>query len=395
MNLYFNLYNKNRTLITKLSKNKLKLNKEESQNNEKKSSENINQRMVENKNDLLTKKEKLFSSRNKKVNRQENKTLKSANIKSHEINDIFHPIKQKSDKMSNTGISFYRNNLNRNNIKRNYSAYYIKSDLILGQKYLSDFLIDNSDTKIENSKISEIEQKIRKLGRTLNLNIFKKNKSYPISRTFSSFPLSRNAKKKIFYKLNNNNFKNIEEEKNKSNIENHKKLPDYLKHKFNIKGYNILSPFCMKARDSFIFKKFNRDINDKNNLRSDNKYINNKLNIMYAENEEAYYKKLALLNRKLIKKGKIDKYHIGVSPTEQLLRDMEKKVTLMKNIVEYAYPNTTLMRMRISESKKYFKKYKYKYDFKHFNSNIEKLNEAHSQIYILPDRERRIYSYMK
>ena len=388
MSLYSKLYNKNITLITKLSKNKLKLNKEESSNNEKKSSENINHRIIENK-----KKEKLFSSRNQKFYRQANKTLKSANIKSHEINDIFHPIKQKSDKMSNTGISFYKNS--RNNIKRNYSAYYMKSNLILGQKYLSDFLIDNSDTKIENSKISEIEQKIRKLGRTLNLHLFKKNKSYPISRTFSSFPVSRNAKKKIFYKLNNNNFKNIEEEKNKSNIKNHKNLPDYLKHKFNIKGYNILSPFCMKARDSFIFKKFNRDINDKNNLRSDNKYINNKLNIMYAENEEAYYKKLALLNRKLIKKGKIDKYHIGVSPTEQLLRDMEKKVTLMKNIVEYAYPNTTLMRMRISEGKKYYKKYKYKYDFKHFNSNIEKLNEAHSQIYISPDRERRIYSYMK
>ena len=105
--------------------------------------------------------------------------------------------------------------------------------------------------------------------------------------------------------------------------------------------------------------------------------------------------KLALLNKRLFKKGKIDKYHIGISPTEQLLRDMEKKVSLMKNIVEYAYPNTALMRLRMSESKKYYMKYKYKHNFKIFNSNIDNLNEEHSQIYRIPEKDRKINSYKK
>ena len=58
----------------------------------------------------------------------------------------------------------------------------------------------------------------------------------------------------------------------------------------------------------------------------------------------------------------------------------------MKNIIEYAYPNTALMRMRIPESKKYYTNYKYKYDYKNEELNNEKLNEVQSQIYNFPNK---------
>ena len=335
------------------------------------------------KKNLLYKRARLFSTRNPQIISKLNKNIKSATIKSPGLKEnIFYPIKLKQDKMSNTGISFYRNNIKK--LKRNYSAYYIKCDLPLGQNYISDFLVKSKELKIKSCNISEIEQKIRKLGKTLNLLIFKKQNLSELNRTFSGFPYKRFINQQIKQiKYNNNSTHDDEGKKNKNETI---KLPDFLKNEFNIKGTKILSPFCLKARDNFILKKFTQYFDDKNNLKSDTKYINNKLNIIYAEDEDAYNMKLALLNKKLNMQGKIDKYQIGFSPSEKLLRDMEKKVTFMKNIVEYAYPNTALMRMRIPESKKYFMKYKYKYDFKNKDVNNEKLNEVQRKIYKLPNK---------
>ena len=366
------------TMTPFMRNKKIKLQDEEHSINDKLSTRNINNKTIEfQKNDILLKKPRLFSTTNAKILSKLNKNIKSATIKCSNLkNKLFHPIKLKKDKMSNTGISFYRNN--RKILTRNYSAYYIKSDLQLDKKYVSELLMNNNNLKNSRSKISEIEQKINKLGKTLNFFPFKKNNSLYLNHSFSCIPYKRIINKNI----NNNNSNNKEEEiKNKNGI-----LPDYLKNEFNIKGTKILSPFCIKARDNFILKKLTYYFSDKYNLKSDKKYINNKLNIIYAENEEAYNMKLALLNKKLNSKGKIDKYQIGFSPTEKLLRDMEKKVTFMKNIVEYAYPNTTLMKMRIPENKKYHMKYRYKYNFKNEELNNEKLNEIHSQIYKFPNK---------
>ena len=365
------------TMTPFMRNKKIKLQDEEHSINDKLSSRNINNKTIKfQKKDILLKKPRLFSTTNAKILSKLNKNIKSATIKCSNLkNKLFHPIKFKKDKMSNTGISFYRNN--RKILSRNYSAYYIKSDLKLDKKYVSEFLMNYNNLKNSGSKISEIEQKINELGKTLNIYPFKKKNSLYLNHSFSCVPY-----KKIYKE---------EERKNKNRI-----LPDYLKNEFNIKGTKILSPFCIKARDNFILKKLTHYFSDKNNLKSDKKYINNKLNIIYAENEEAYNMKLALLNKKLNSKGKIDKYQIGFSPTEKLLRDMEKKVTFMKNIVEYVYPNTTLMKMRIPENKKYSMKYRYKFNYKNDELNNEKLNEIHSQIYKFPNKNiKKNYSRKK
>ena len=336
------------------------------------------------KKNLLEGKPRIFSTRNQKILMKLNKNIKSAKIKPTVLNkDIFHPIKLKQDKMSNTGICFYRKN--SKNLKRNCSSYYIKGDISLGQKYISDFLIKSEEKRKNGSKISEIEKKISKLGRKLNLYFLGKNNSFQMDRSFSSFPQTKRIIRKKMNEYELNKSKNKENENNKNDSGEKTDLPDYLKNEFNIKGTNILSPFCIKARDGYILKKFSQYFDERYNLKSDNKYINNKLNIIYAENEDAYNMKLSLLNKKLNEQGKIDKYHIGFSPSEQLLRDMEKKVTWMKKVVEYAYPNTTLMRMRVPENKKFFKKYKYKYQFKKFEINKDKLDEIQSKFYKFPN----------
>ena len=59
----------------------------------------------------------------------------------------------------------------------------------------------------------------------------------------------------------------------------------------------------------------------------------------------------------------------------------------MKNIIEYAYPNTVMIQMRIPESKKYFMKYNYKYDFKKNELNDD-LPQKFVHIYKLPFKSK-------
>ena len=375
--------------------NKLKIYKEDNSLNDRKTPriEKYKTNIFEKKN--LLKKQRIFSTRNQTIYTKLNKNVKSATIKSSLLNkDSFHSMKLKQDKMSNTGITFYRNNTK--NLKRNCSAYYIKGDLSLGQKYISDFLLKSKEIKNNTSKISEIDKKISKLEKTLNLYYLRKNNSFKIAGAFSSFPQTKRFIRQKMDEYGLNNCENNENEKIKNDLVIKSTLPDYLKNEFNINDTNILSPFCIKSRDDYLIKKFNKYFNDSNNLKSDKK-LNNKLNIIYAENEDAYNIKLSLINKKLNKQGKINKYHIGMSPSEKLLRDIEKKVTLMKNIVDYAYPNTTLMRMRVPENKKYFKKYKYKYEFKKFEIQKDNLNEIQSKIYKIPngDSKTKNHSYKK
>jgi hypothetical protein len=376
--------------ISKINKNNHSKN-EDNKINDNLISQNI---LLFNKSNLTKRSQRLFSTRNPKVSNKFNKIIQSASVNTPKtkINkNIYNSTVIKKDKMSNTGISnrSYRRDNNKLN-NRNYSAYYIKSDVPLEPTFISDILAKNNKKRYFSSKISEIEEKIGKLGKSLKL-FHSKNKQLNLNKSFINLSSSKNNNNILDSR---NSMNNNEEEKNELEKEKGEEIfPDYLKNEFKIKGTNIISPFCLKSRDSFTLQKFIREFNNKSNLKSDKKCINNKLNIFYAQNEEAYNMKLTLLNKKLIEQGKIDKYKIGFSPSEQLLRDIEKKVTFMKKIVEYAYPNTTLMRLRIPESKRYFMKYKYKYEFKKYPIYNEQYDEVHNEIYNYPAKSSRKNSF--
>ena len=130
-------------------------------------------------------------------------------------------------------------------------------------------------------------------------------------------------------------------------------LPLFLRDKYNIKGTKVLSPFCIEARDEFLFKKI---FNDEERKKLPNKYtiIDNKLNIFYADNHIQYYKNLMKHNAKMKKKGKKILHEVGPSSTEMKLNTIKNKMNFMKKIVDYAYPNMVLARVR--ESEKVYKK---------------------------------------
>ena len=306
---------------------------------------------------LLSEKQKIFSSRNKRNNSKNVSHVNSAIIKKPKASQI----NILSTLLSKTSYKkkFYpdKKDIFKNKPKRNYSAYYINSDLRLKKNYISDLLQkeenNNNNSQNKSQKISDIEKKISILEKSLNIiNINNTNKS-------NSF-FAENSKYLKIKKI-----KNYENEKKKV-------LPDYLKEKFNIKGTNILSPFCMKSRDNFIMEKFRKFLNKNNTLKTDKKYIiDNKLNIIYAENEEMYKNKLKKINQKLIAQGKRLRYKYILSPSEKQLRDMEKKVTFMKDLVDVAFPNTAMFRLR--DNQIYLKKYKTFYK-KHEALNDKKIN---------------------
>lgn len=309
-----------------------------------------------------TQKERFFSSRNKRT------TILS---RKHKINSLhfYHPRdtqrsllssfmnkSTKSDKKTNTLFksSFsYKKNIKT---KRNVSAYYINSKINLKQNYISDLIHQKETIQNNSQKISDIEKRINLLQKKLGFQSPKKTDTILI---LQSKGVSTREK---------------EEEKN----EKEKNLPDYLKEEFNIKGTNILSPFCKKSRDNFIMEKFRKFLNKAKNLKSDKKYlVDNKLNIVYAENEEMYMNKLKKINNSLIKKGKRERFKFILSPSEKQLREMEKEVTFMKDIVECAFPNTALMRLR--DNKEYFRKNKTFY--KKFESMDNKKEKEYKNDY--------------
>jgi hypothetical protein len=292
---------------------------------------------------IIDEKQKSYSSRNKKNNKKNITDIKSTIIKTQKGSQInlFSALLSKTNKTKNHF---------RDQLKRNYSAYYINSDFRLKKKYIYDLLLKKEDKSNQTQKISDIEKKINTLEKMLNI---KKNNPIYEDKSFK--------------------LKQKEDEENSKE----KDLPDYLKKKFKIKGTNILSPFCMKSRDKFIMEKFKKFLSKGNTLKTDCKYIiDNKLNIIYAENEETYQNKLKKINQKLISQGKRERYKYIFSPSERQLRDIGKKVTFMKDIVNVAYSNINLLRLK--DTKLYLKKYKTFY--KKFETLNDRKNEEIDEV---------------
>ena len=231
---------------------------------------------------------------------------------------------QKNVEKKQKGInSYFFKSKKDKTIKRNCSAYYIGGDLHLTKLYIGDLLLnDQKGPNKKRTKIFDIEKRINDLEKSLNLsNIIPKNKTF-------------NIKKSLMKKIK---IKRTKEEK-----KNH--MPDYLKEELHIKGTNIISPFCKKWRDQYMIKKFDNFFNkNEDSLKNSKKLlIDNKLNLLYAENQKMYQTKLKLMNKKLKEQGKQEKCRFLYSPSEKQLKDMAKKVGFMKDVFYFAYPNQSM-----------------------------------------------------
>ena len=174
----------------------------------------------------------------------------------------------------------------------------------------------NLITNFENDKKKESENifkaKSNKYNKTFNFNYIKNNYN---NNNQIQFPLNKN-------------------------------LPLYLREKANIHGTEILSPFCKEARDEFLFNKIFND--GRRQLPKKFEFINNKLNIFYAENEIQYNKKLKKYNDKLRLKGKRITHDIGPTKDQIKLNRIKNTLSFIKKIFDYSYPNMVLSKVRKS-----------------------------------------------
>jgi hypothetical protein len=107
----------------------------------------------------------------------------------------------------------------------------------------------------------------------------------------------------------------------------------------------------MESRDMFLYKKIFYYFREKKKKfkRDEKKYINNKLNIDYAENEEVYEQRLIKNNIKLLEKGEKIKHFSGPTFSDLKLKELMTKVKFMKNVVDYSYPDMVLFKVKQSD----------------------------------------------
>ena len=232
----------------------------------------------------------------------------------------FHSINQGDDSKTNSlKIKYPKVN---SKIKR-YNDYYIASNL-LKNKYISDLVDDKQSQQIMEKTDDKIDDMIKYLNIYQNIKL-EKIKKLPKSMTQRIILDSKPT-------TNTTNDKNIKE-KDKIRLITKKC------------SANLLSPSKQISKDMYLYKKIFYYSDKKKTIRTE-KELDNKLNIIYSENEDQYIKNINKLNEiyKLLGKKKI--YNIELSQSENKVKNLQKKVEFMKRIVDYTYPNMVLTKIK-------------------------------------------------
>ena len=252
------------------------------------------------------------------------------------------------------------------------SDYHFKNINIRKNNSYSN-LLNNLNISEENSFINGINK-----ANNLNENIS------PNSRLSTRTPSSRIYSGKVINNYNNVNINKFNFDKNKiHDILNKRKsgieLPQ--EYEFYIEGTNILSPFCEKARDLFLYKKIFFYFGQKKIPKVMNRFLNNKLNLCYAENENQFNERLARENmiKKRTGKGKI--LRVGKTDTEKRSESINHRVGFIKKVFDYAYPDILIY--RIKHHSKMDKKEIRKNNFKNYLEKYEMGNIIKSKNILL------------
>ena len=252
------------------------------------------------------------------------------------------------------------------------SDYHFKNINIRKNNSYSN-LLNNLNISEENSFINGINK-----ANNLNENIS------PNSRLSTRTPSSRIYSGKVINNFNNVNINKFNFDKNKiHDILNKRKsgieLPQ--EYEFYIEGTNILSPFCEKARDLFLYRKIFFYFGHKKIPKVMNRFLNNKLNLCYAENENQFNERIARENlmKKRTGKGKI--LRVGKTDTEKRSESINHRVGFIKKVFDYAYPDILIY--RIKHHSKMDKKEIRKNNFKNYLEKYEMGNIIKSKNILL------------
>jgi hypothetical protein len=262
--------------------------------------------------------------------------------KNRTLSNNFHSKIKKTDKKilnsvfvkgNKTVYSSTKNIKQNNHIDKYYSNYIINGN-VFHNDYISDYLPEirlnhNEDT------MRETDNKIEELVN--NLNIYKNKR------------LKKIRSQKIINTFNKNTYNNYINEKNKqkkaeSTTTNDK--DENLLMNNNYKQSNTNDKF----KDHYLYKKI-FFYSDKKKIIKSESFLDNKLNIIYAENENQYKQNLLKLNEIYRKIGKNKIFTLEPSKSQNKIKALKKRVEFMKRIVDYTYPDMVLTKIKEEESK--------------------------------------------
>ena len=211
-------------------------------------------------------------------------------------------------------------------IKKNekrYNNYYIGSNL-LKHKYITD-LISNRKFK---QPMRQTDEKINNMIKYLNLK--RTIKTDKINK------LPHSMTQRFNFDTSNNKTKLINQETSETN-----------KIKLTNKkiGANLLLPSQKISKDMYLYKKIFYYCDKKKKIKTE-KILDNKLNIIYSENENQYQKNLNKLNEIYRTLGKKKIYNIEPSQSENKVKNLQKRVEFMKRVVDYTYPDMVLTKIK-------------------------------------------------
>lgn len=101
--------------------------------------------------------------------------------------------------------------------------------------------------------------------------------------------------------------------------------------------------FIEKQNNEFLFRKI---FESKGIFRRKQKFVDNKLNIRYADTEDQYELRLSKENKKLISQGKPIKHYNKSDYLDKKLNFVKNKIIFMKGVVDYGYPKIAIAKIR-------------------------------------------------
>ena len=361
-----------------------------------KKNNNINQKVIDNNNLKLSKTFQLKNINFLKIKKfifkaifPIERRIKSCILLSSNMNECLtenNSIVNNKKLIININKSTNNNNKNKENeykiynLKpKNFSAYYYSGSLPIKNKYIMDIIPQNKSLTsyyFKKNNINNTYKKIDNLAKTLNLFhrekiLYRSNLSYKKSLRQSLSGKIYKLYKKDF--INNKLDKKFTQSSNESHLHEKKysglaKTDTIITKETDIKNKkeknisindlktknflkeNKKNNKTLKYNDSeYLYKKIFSYNKEKKKAKGLN-FIDNKLNLLYCENDEQYFQKMKKINNYFFKKGKPIKHSVISQDAKIKTLELINKINFMKKVVDYIYPKMVLD--RVKEEKK-------------------------------------------
>ena len=315
----------------------------------------------------LNKKNINLSPRIKKINKTVIKNIHNLNLENNKNNS-------------------YGNFDTKNESRNNQGAYYMGVDLPENNRYFSDLIYQDelknvNDNNKEKEDMETVDNKIYQLAKDLKLfQNNKYNRSMDLKKNYTNGDLLCNKKSldegyiNLLPKINSlnsvnisSNFspgirvpsgiqsareyssKRINDSYNINPINNflyRKKINRLNSPRNFISKRNIISPLSKKEKDNFLYNKIFAYFGPKKMPNIMKRFLDNKLNICYAEDEKQFEKKIIEINENNRIKGKSVNHKIGKSESELRASSLQKKIEFIKQVCDYAYPDIVINKIK-------------------------------------------------